>query len=49
VEIELEPDEPLRGSITSGEHRRPFFGWLELAAALEAARAGDRPMGGADG
>jgi hypothetical protein len=41
VVVELETDgDPIRGSISSaGQPGRPFRGWLELANALEAARA----------
>jgi hypothetical protein len=42
VVIELEPGEPLHGSISAGAGSlEPFFGWIELARALEAARCLD--------
>jgi hypothetical protein len=38
VQIELEPGEPLRGSVSSSEGRKSFVGWIELASVLDAAR-----------
>ncbi len=39
VILELEPDGPVRGAIVgSGDERQMFYGWLELAAALERLR-----------
>ena len=38
VQVDLEPGEPLRGSVSSDGRRRPFVGWIELAMMLEAAR-----------
>lgn len=47
VVIELEPGEPLHGSISAGAgSREPFFGWIELARALEGARPSDEPRPG---
>jgi hypothetical protein len=44
VVIELEPGEPLHGSISAAAgSREPFLGWIELARALEAARCVDEP------
>jgi hypothetical protein len=44
VVIELEPGEPLHGSISVGAGpEQPFFGWIELARALEAARSLEEP------
>jgi hypothetical protein len=41
VVLDLDPNsEPIRGSLSaSDQDSRPFFGWLELASAVEAARA----------
>jgi hypothetical protein len=38
--LDIDPDgETIRGSVSKADQGgRPFFGWLELAAALEAAR-----------
>jgi hypothetical protein len=38
VQVELEPGEPLHGSVTSAAGRQSFVGWIELAMMLEAAR-----------
>ncbi len=39
VVLELEPAGPVRGTIVGpDEERRAFYGWLELAAALEHVR-----------
>lgn len=38
VALELEPGEPLRGSLDSELTSQRFCGWLELATALDAAR-----------
>jgi hypothetical protein len=45
VVLDIEPDgEPIRGSLSAVDHdSRPFFGWLELVGAVEAAR---RPAAG---
>jgi hypothetical protein len=40
--MELEPGEPLTGSIAvGGEPERRFCGWIELMAAINAARRRD--------
>jgi hypothetical protein len=46
--------EPISGSISNGCHvERPFTGWIELVAAIEAVRSaghgseGSEPEGGA--
>jgi hypothetical protein len=40
VAIEIEhSNEPIRGAITAPTGHHPFYGWLELTAALEALRA----------
>jgi hypothetical protein len=40
LRLELAPGEPLTGSITvEGEAETPFCGWIELMAAVNAARA----------
>lgn len=37
--LELEPDDPVRGTIVGpDEGRQAFYGWLELAAALGRVR-----------
>jgi hypothetical protein len=42
VRIEMElvvGSEPIRGTLDEGDAgRRPFLGWIELAARIEAAR-----------
>jgi len=39
VILELEPDDPVRGTIVGpDEGRQAFYGWLELAAALGRVR-----------
>jgi hypothetical protein len=36
--VELDPgSDPIAGRVTDGRGTRPFSGWLELAAALQAA------------
>lgn len=35
---------PIQGTVASGEQEpQPFSGWVELTAAIEAARAGGAP------
>lgn len=37
--LELEPDGPVRGTVAGPDAEcQTFYGWLELAAALERAR-----------
>jgi hypothetical protein len=37
VEVELEVVDPIKGRVRQpGEPERPFLGWLQLLAALEA-------------
>ena len=37
--VDLEPETPIRGRISSGtDAARPFHGWLELASAIETLR-----------
>jgi hypothetical protein len=41
--------EPISGSISNGcRVERPFTGWIELAAAIEAVRSAGRVSDGAD-
>jgi hypothetical protein len=36
--VEVDPgSDPIAGRVTDGRGTRPFSGWLELAAALQAA------------
>jgi hypothetical protein len=38
VTVEVDPgSDPIRGLISDAGGTRPFFGWLELASALQAA------------
>jgi hypothetical protein len=48
--IEIDPAaEPISGVVHRGsEPARPFDGWLELVALLEAERDGRRPIGPPD-
>lgn len=40
VVLELEPDDPVRGTLVGpDEARESFYGWLELAAALGRVRS----------
>jgi hypothetical protein len=40
VELEIQAGEPIRGQLsTSGTGALPFYGWLELAAAIQQVRA----------
>ncbi len=46
LSIDLDSD-PITGSVSNGAHGpRPFSGWIELVAAIEAARS---PVGRAGG
>jgi hypothetical protein len=57
VVLDIDPDgEPIRGFLSAlDQDHRPFFGWLELVGAVEAARrppaadtiAGAPPLGAA--
>jgi hypothetical protein len=39
VELEIQAGEPIRGQLSaSGTGALPFYGWLELAAAIQKAR-----------
>jgi hypothetical protein len=40
VVLDIDPDgEPIRGFLSAlDQDQRPFFGWLELVGAVEAAR-----------
>jgi len=41
LEVEV-GSEPIRGVLIAADgHRTPFSGWMELAAVLEAAHAGE--------
>jgi hypothetical protein len=43
--IDIDSD-PITGSVTDGaETSRPFTGWIELVAAIEAARSSEHPVG----
>ena len=41
LELAIDVDsEPISGSVSNGAHRsQPFSGWIELVAAIEAARS----------
>jgi hypothetical protein len=40
VELDLEPNrEPIAGTLSRQDFTCPFDGWLELASAIETARA----------
>lgn len=44
--IELDSD-PISGSVSTGSHgSRRFSGWIELVAAIEAARTSGAALGG---
>ena len=39
VELEIQAGEPIRGQLSaSGIGALPFYGWLELVAAIQSAR-----------
>lgn len=42
LQLSIEVDsEPISGSVSNGDARaQPFTGWIDLAAAIEAARLG---------
>jgi len=45
LSIDVDSD-PITGSVTNSDARaKPFTGWIDLVAAIEAARAGDRVAG----
>jgi hypothetical protein len=49
VQLEFEDsDDPIVGTVTAGDERRPFTGWLGLIAGLENA-IGDRSRRAAGG
>lgn len=50
LELELDPTaDPVEGWLVVGDgEREPFTGWIQLAAALERARAGALPAPVAD-
>jgi hypothetical protein len=50
LSIDVDSD-PITGSVSNGAHgSRPFSGWIELVAAIEAARTSvSRPGGAGDG
>jgi hypothetical protein len=46
LSIDVESD-PISGSVSNGAHGpRPFTGWIELVAAIEAARSSVAGAGG---
>jgi hypothetical protein len=48
LELAIDVDsDPITGSVSNGSyHERPFSGWIELVAAIEAARSADPGAGG---
>ena len=41
LELDIQAGEPIRGQLSaSGTGALPFYGWLELVAAIQTARAG---------
>jgi hypothetical protein len=39
VELQIQDGEPIRGQLSaSGTGALPFYGWLELVAAIQSAR-----------
>ena len=50
LELAIEVDsDPISGSVSNGSpHSQPFHGWIELVAAIEAARSSAGLLGGAD-
>jgi hypothetical protein len=48
LELAIEVDsEPISGSVSNGSrHSEPFNGWIELVAAIEAARSSAGLLGG---
>jgi hypothetical protein len=49
LELAIEVDsDPISGSVSNGSrHSQPFHGWIELVAAIEAARSSVTLRGGA--
>jgi hypothetical protein len=46
--IDIDSD-PITGSFSQGaENSQPFAGWIELVAAIEAARSSEHPAEGAE-
>ena len=46
-ELDIQEGEPIRGQLSaSGTGALPFYGWLELVAAIQAARAYEADGGG---
>ena len=48
LELAIEMDsDPISGSVSNGSHgAQPFSGWIELVAAIEAARTSGGPIAG---
>jgi len=48
LELAIEVDsDPISGSVSNGNrHSQPFNGWIELVAAIEAARSSGALLGG---
>ncbi|HEX3974760.1 MAG TPA: hypothetical protein VHW96_00775 [Solirubrobacteraceae bacterium] len=41
LELDIQAGEPIRGQLSaSGTGALPFYGWLELVAAIQKARTG---------
>jgi hypothetical protein len=49
LELAIEVDsDPISGSVSNGNRQsQPFIGWIELVAAIEAARSSVALVGGA--
>ena len=46
-ELDIQEGEPIRGQLSaSGTGALPFYGWLELVAAIQAARTYEADGGG---
>jgi hypothetical protein len=50
LELAIEVDsDPISGSVSNGNRQsQPFVGWIELVAAIEAARSSATPVTGTD-
>jgi hypothetical protein len=50
LELAIEVDsDPISGSVSNGNRQsQPFIGWIELVAAIEAARSSATPATSAD-